>query len=289
MGCPGNTAGRIACSGSGRALQLATPTIQNGSSSMGRAVTIQGKDGSFGAYVADAEAEGRSRHRRHPGDLRREPGDARHRRQAGRGGLHRGSAGPVLAHRTGHRHHRQDRCGVGEGVLLLQGVQRRQRRRGYRRHDRLGCAPRATSQVGAVGYCLGGLLAYPDGHADRRGRCPSATTASASTTISAEAGKAKKPVLLHVAEEDGFVSKDSQAKMKAGLTGANFTSCSHTPAATTPSPATAASTTIEDDANGGERPHDRSSSKSHLALGTTGLFGPTPAPVIASSRNLSPG
>lgn len=37
-----------------------------------------------------------------------------------------------------------------------------------------------------------------------------------------EAGRATKPALLHIAEEDDFVSKDSQAKMKAGLTAPNF-------------------------------------------------------------------
>lgn len=76
-------------------------------------------------------------------------------------------------------------------------------------------------RVGAEGYCLGGLLAY---------------LTAARTDIDAavgyygvgidsylgEAGRAKKPVLLHIAEEDGFVSKDSQAKMKAGLTGQHY-------------------------------------------------------------------
>lgn len=76
-------------------------------------------------------------------------------------------------------------------------------------------------KVGAVGYCLGGLLAYL-----------TATRTDADATVSyygvgidnylAEAGKARKPALLHIAEEDGFVSKDSQAKMKSGLTGPNF-------------------------------------------------------------------
>lgn len=75
--------------------------------------------------------------------------------------------------------------------------------------------------VGAVGYCLGGLLAYLTG-----------TRTDIDATVGyygvgidnylGEAGKAKKPVLLHVAEEDGFVSKDSQAKMKAGLTASNY-------------------------------------------------------------------
>jgi carboxymethylenebutenolidase len=78
-----------------------------------------------------------------------------------------------------------------------------------------------AAKVGAVGYCLGGLLAYLTG---------ARTSIDASVgyygvgidNYLAEAAKVKKPVLLHVAEEDGFVSKESQAKMKAGLTGANF-------------------------------------------------------------------
>jgi carboxymethylenebutenolidase len=79
-----------------------------------------------------------------------------------------------------------------------------------------------AKKVGAVGYCLGGLLAYL-----------TATRTDADATVSyygvgidnylGEAGKAKKPALLHIAEEDGFVSKESQAKMREGLTAANFT------------------------------------------------------------------
>jgi len=77
------------------------------------------------------------------------------------------------------------------------------------------------AKVGAVGYCLGGLLAYL-----------TATRTDADATVSyygvgidsylGEADKATKPALLHVAEEDGFVSKDSQAKMKAGLTASTY-------------------------------------------------------------------
>lgn len=78
-----------------------------------------------------------------------------------------------------------------------------------------------AKKVGAVGYCLGGLLAYL-----------TATRTDADATVSyygvgidnylGEAGRAKKPALLHIAEEDGFVSKESQAKMIAGLTAPNF-------------------------------------------------------------------
>lgn len=77
------------------------------------------------------------------------------------------------------------------------------------------------SKVGAVGYCLGGLLAFL-----------TAARTDADATVSyygvgidnylGEAGKVRKPAQLHIAEEDGFVSKESQAKMKAGLTAPNF-------------------------------------------------------------------
>ena len=77
-------------------------------------------------------------------------------------------------------------------------------------------------KVGAVGYCLGGLLAYLTG---------TRTDVDASVgyygvgidNYLAEANKAEEPVLLYIAEEDGFVSKESQAKMKSGLTSPNFT------------------------------------------------------------------
>jgi carboxymethylenebutenolidase len=73
------------------------------------------------------------------------------------------------------------------------------------------------AKVGAVGYCLGGLMAY---------LTAARTDADASVgyygvgidNYLGEAVKIKKPLMLHIAEEDGFVSKDSQAKMKAALT-----------------------------------------------------------------------
>ena len=73
-----------------------------------------------------------------------------------------------------------------------------------------------AKKVGAVGYCLGGLLAYLTA-------CRTDADASVAyygVGIDAhlsEAGKVKKPVLLHIAEEDGFVNKESQAKVKAAL------------------------------------------------------------------------
>lgn len=71
-------------------------------------------------------------------------------------------------------------------------------------------------KVGCVGYCLGGRLAF---------------MAAARTDIDASVGyygvgiddllrekhAIAKPVMLHIAGEDGFVDKETQARMHAGL------------------------------------------------------------------------
>lgn len=75
-----------------------------------------------------------------------------------------------------------------------------------------------ASKVGAVGYCLGGLLAY---------LTATRTNADASVgyygvnipTFLAEAANIKKPLALHIAGLDGFVPPDAQAQMKQGLSG----------------------------------------------------------------------
>lgn len=72
------------------------------------------------------------------------------------------------------------------------------------------------SRIGAVGYCLGGLLAY---------LTATRTTIDASVSYYgvgiqdrlAEVSATTKPLLLHVASEDSFVNKEAQAAMKPGL------------------------------------------------------------------------
>ncbi|MEG8041029.1 dienelactone hydrolase family protein [Sphingomonas sp. LR60] len=73
-----------------------------------------------------------------------------------------------------------------------------------------------VGKVGAVGYCLGGRLAY---------------MTAARTDVDASVGyyavgidgllgekhAIAKPLLLHIAGDDGFVDKDTQAAMHAGL------------------------------------------------------------------------
>lgn len=76
--------------------------------------------------------------------------------------------------------------------------------------------PEITGKVGCSGYCLGGRLTY---------------MMAARSDIDASVGyygvgleqllgekdKIKKPLMLHIAEEDGFVPKAAQAQIHAGL------------------------------------------------------------------------
>ncbi len=75
-----------------------------------------------------------------------------------------------------------------------------------------------TGKVGAVGYCLGGKLAYL-----------MATRTSVDAAVGyygvgiendlGEAASIKRPLLLHIAEKDQFVPPEAEAKVKQGLAG----------------------------------------------------------------------
>ena len=75
-----------------------------------------------------------------------------------------------------------------------------------------------NGKVGAVGYCLGGRLAY---------MTAARTDVDASVGyygvgidgLLGESHAIARPLLLHVAQEDGFVPKDAQARMHEGLDG----------------------------------------------------------------------
>jgi carboxymethylenebutenolidase len=82
--------------------------------------------------------------------------------------------------------------------------------------DHLRVTSGVSGKVGAVGYCLGGLLAYL-----------TATRTDADATVGYygvniherldEAGGIKKPLMLHIAGRDSFVPKVAQARIVAGL------------------------------------------------------------------------
>jgi carboxymethylenebutenolidase len=76
--------------------------------------------------------------------------------------------------------------------------------------------PGCNGKVGAVGYCLGGRLAY---------LTATRTDADASVgyyginldSLLGEAGKLKKPLMLHIAGDDSYVSKEAQAHITSTL------------------------------------------------------------------------
>ena len=82
--------------------------------------------------------------------------------------------------------------------------------------DYLRALPGCNGKVGAVGYCLGGQLAYL-----------SATRTDSDASVGYygvyiqdrvdEAAKISKPVMLHIAERDQFVPPEAQAKIIDGL------------------------------------------------------------------------
>ena len=76
--------------------------------------------------------------------------------------------------------------------------------------------PGCNGKAGAVGYCLGGRLAY---------LTATRTDSDASVgyygvgieTYLNEAERLSRPLMLHIAEEDGFVPKDAQARIVSAL------------------------------------------------------------------------
>jgi len=78
-----------------------------------------------------------------------------------------------------------------------------------------------TDKIGAVGYCLGGLLAYLAAARTDADACVSYYGVGINQKL-ADAKGIKKPLMMHIAEKDRHVDKDQQTELHANLDGNTF-------------------------------------------------------------------
>lgn len=78
--------------------------------------------------------------------------------------------------------------------------------------------PEVNGKVGCIGYCLGGKLAYLTA---ARTDCDASVGyyGVGLDSLLEERTNIKKPLMLHIAEQDKFVPPEAQAKVKAALKG----------------------------------------------------------------------
>ena len=84
--------------------------------------------------------------------------------------------------------------------------------------DTIRADPGSTGKVGAVGYCLGGKLAFLTAARTDADACV-AYYGVGLDALTGEAATIKTPLLMHIAGEDGFVPKEAQAAIHAALDG----------------------------------------------------------------------
>jgi carboxymethylenebutenolidase len=82
--------------------------------------------------------------------------------------------------------------------------------------DTLRAHPGVGAKVGAVGYCLGGLLAYLTATRTNAEACVSYYGVNIQTLL-AEGAAIRKPLLLHIAGQDQFVPRPAQDQVIAAL------------------------------------------------------------------------
>jgi carboxymethylenebutenolidase len=92
--------------------------------------------------------------------------------------------------------------------------------------------PGSTGKIGLMGYCLGGLMTFLT--TARRGADASVVFYGGNTEKHLdEAPNIKTPLMMHLGEEDEYISKDAQSAIIAALSGNTFSQvltypgCSH--------------------------------------------------------------
>ena len=73
-----------------------------------------------------------------------------------------------------------------------------------------------SGKVGVIGFCMGGLLTFLTAARDKVDAAVGYYGGGTDQYVG-EGKSLKSPTLLHLAEEDEYISKEAQAKIKAGL------------------------------------------------------------------------
>lgn len=95
-----------------------------------------------------------------------------------------------------------------------------------------GQLPGATGKVGVMGYCLGGLMTFLVNARTGADAAIAYYPGSADQYL-AEAGIVAKPMLVHLGEEDEFISRDAQRAIRSAFEGnpavtvQSYPGCSH--------------------------------------------------------------
>jgi carboxymethylenebutenolidase len=81
-----------------------------------------------------------------------------------------------------------------------------------------GALPSASGKVGAMGFCLGALMTFLTAS---RGRVDAAVAYHGGDTDKylGEADRISTPLLMHLGDEDEFIPREAQAKIKEALSG----------------------------------------------------------------------
>ncbi|MGB1087955.1 MAG: dienelactone hydrolase family protein, partial [Alphaproteobacteria bacterium] len=82
--------------------------------------------------------------------------------------------------------------------------------------DALRSYDACTGKVGAVGYCLGGLLSYLTAARTNADAAVGFYGVNIQEKLD-EASNISNPLMLHIAKEDGFVPAEAQVAIRAGL------------------------------------------------------------------------
>lgn len=90
----------------------------------------------------------------------------------------------------------------------------------------------ATGKVGVMGFCLGGLMAFLTAAREKIDAAVAYHGGDTEKYLN-EADRIKSPMLMHLADEDEFISPEAQGKIKAALSGKpnveiySYAGCNH--------------------------------------------------------------